>query len=251
MGFIIRLNTTFTNARLPLFEDFDAASLEAQILSMPTLRAFWDPSSSAHRTVSSGKVTQLTDRSGHGHHFVQATLGSAPALAAGVLNGKDGIQFTEAEEMTATGVFGSNVQTVVALLYPTGVTGASAIFLSDKNSNRKNFYVGNATKLRALSGGAELDVPSLSARLVNYMVGFNITGNVSRLYGAGGSVTGTVGSQLTTAGDAYLGRWSVDQSGNKYSGYIGQVLVFDEDIGVNSALRSLLNEYALRKYKLS
>jgi hypothetical protein len=68
----------------------------------PYLVAWWDTSDSAARTVVSGNVSQLDDKSGNGWHLSQSDASLRPALAAASINGLDAMEWPS----TAGGGFG-------------------------------------------------------------------------------------------------------------------------------------------------
>ncbi|MFC3716793.1 hypothetical protein ACFONC_11590 [Luteimonas soli] len=246
MGKIIRLDTKFTGANMPKLVDYDYSALEAEILSYPTLRGFFDASDVV---VSGSSIMQINDRSGNDRHFVQANTELAPVVSS--VNGVPSAYFDGSREMLSSGLFsGKNEQSVNMFLHAPGSWSGSCIVLSDRLSADQNFYIA-PTAVAALDAGATLAIASIKTKLINYMCGFNIDDGTAVLYGDGSSDIGTVGGVAAPSGDANLGRWTDSQAGNKYVGHLGHLAVFDEDLSKNAYLRSLLDEYAASKYRMS
>jgi hypothetical protein len=58
------------------------------------LQGWWDPSDSSSVTLSSGKVSQLNDKSGNSRHMVQATGANQPTYSTAAKNGRNAMQFS-------------------------------------------------------------------------------------------------------------------------------------------------------------
>lgn len=63
-------------------------------LTLPGLKGWWDASDASTITLTSGKVSQWSDKSGAGRHASQATESLMPVVSAAAWNGLDILQFT-------------------------------------------------------------------------------------------------------------------------------------------------------------
>lgn len=250
MGHIIKLNTTFTAGSLPKLVDYDTSDLEARIIAMPNLVAFFDATSDEWRTVTdAGKVTKLVNRGKKGGDLI-ASDSLAPSISHGIFSGTDGVEFSAAEGMTATGVFsGLSHYSIVVFLRPKSTINTYSIILSSNSSNMQAMYVRSNSTLSALSGGISLPIPSIIGRDLHAMLNYDSVNHTARLTGGGNTVTAVVSENIKPmSGSLLLGNWPAE--GNRYSGYIGHVMVFEGDISKYTQFTDLLDEFARRKYRL-
>lgn len=251
MGQVIRLDTSFNNNNLKKLIDYNFEDIKSQILSLPTLRAFYDATDTSTMTFGAGgAVTQLKDLSANALHFVQATTSKAPTHSTAGLNGVGGLYFNGSQSMKAAGLFsGSAKGTVVVLMNASGsTTNASKIVFSDAAQQSKAFYAQN-TQLLAFNANVSLPVSSVNTKILNFVTAYDSTSNTATIYAEGKSNAGAMSALGAPTGAANLGTWTDTLSNNNYIGYIGHVMIFDEDLSKNKVVRDLLTEYAKRKYR--
>lgn len=243
MGKLIRLDTNFSGAGFPKLVDYDFARYRDQLLAYPTLRGFFD---AAQVVTTSGRVTQMTDLSGNGRHFVQATTSLAPA--ASTINGQPGVYFDGTREMKAAGLFsGANEQSVAMMIYAPDAAADAMMVMAEASLGSYNFYV-RSNRINAISGGNTLFI-DVAGTLLHYKAGWNSQADTSTLYGNELSNVGDTAQKPAPAGAANLGRWSDSNNTAKFIGHIGYVAVFDEDISKNAYLRRLLDTYARSRFR--
>lgn len=243
MGKLIRLDTNFSGAGFPKLVDYDFARYRDHLLAYPTLRGFFD----AEQVVTtSGRVTQMTDLSGNGRHFMQANTSLAPEPST--INEQPGVYFDGTREMKSDGLFsGANEQSVAMMVYAPDADSGAMMVVAEASLGSYNFYV-RSNRINAISGGNTLfiDVPST---LLHYKAGWNSQADTSTLYGNELSNEGNTARRPAPAGDANLGRWSDSNNTAKLIGHVGYVAVFDEDLSKNRYLRRLLDTYARSRFR--
>lgn len=247
MGQIIRLDTKFQGERLKKLIEYDVSGVLADLLNVSTLRAFYDCTDVSTMTLGAGgKVTQLNDISGNNKHFLQSNTALAPTFTELAIGRTNGISFNGAQYMRATDLFSaSEERTVVILFYVGQEVAGNNMMMSAAGDLNENFYKKN-TGTSALSGSVNLSIANINNKIINGIYAYNKTTKVSNIYADGTNISGTV---LTTkAGDVNLGRWADSNSTAMFTGNIGHIMVFDEDLSKNKIIRDLVNEYALRKY---
>lgn len=250
MGQVIRLDTSFNNNNLKKLIDYNFEDIKSQILSLPTLRAFYDATDVGNLVVSGGKVTQLKDLSVNNLHFNQPVTAKAPNHSAAAFGNIGGLYFNGLQSMKAAGLFsGSAKGTIVIFMHATGLTtGASKIIFSDAARQDKAIYAQNA-QLLAFNAKTTMALTGVDSKYLNFVTAYDGTNDTATIYADGKSSAGAMSGAGAPTGAANLGTWTDTLSSNNYIGYIGHVMVFDEDLSKNKVVRDLLTEYAKRKYR--
>ena len=247
MGSIIRLNTTFNNAKLKTLQDYDASLIKEQILALPTLRAFYDATDSETMTLSGNLVTQLKDLSPNQLHFTQVT-NNAPSYDAKAFGHTGGLVFTGAQWLTANHLLnGQQVGSVV--IFAKGDSDALNVLISSSTHATVALYT-RSNAIGAMNGGAVARANHAHIRPTNIILSYNAAKNFAVIqtdheYPVSNSTSGNVN---IPSGHVNLGRWS-DSRAEMYVGKIGHVILFNEDLSKNQAVLDLINEYAKRKYR--
>lgn len=70
-------------------------------LEVSGLHSWYDFSDSGTMTLASGKISQITDKSGNGRHLTQGTDAARPTLTANAQNGKSGATFAGSQWLQA------------------------------------------------------------------------------------------------------------------------------------------------------
>lgn len=248
MGKITRIDTEFTNSSLPILIDYDTGSLEQEILGVASLRGFIDATDDKYINYDGGKVASIVDRTGNGLTFTQSNTALMPEIVKSVINDVQALYLDGSKYLESVGFFSDEKkQSVVAFLLPSGVGESSSIFLSDLNNLNKNFYLNNS-QLRAFGGSVTLDESAANSKLINYICAFDTNKNKATLLNGENKSVGSMGGVIMASSNAYLGKWA-QQTTNAYQGYVGHIMIFDEDISENKYILNLLNEYARRRYR--
>lgn len=250
MGQIIRLDTQFDNNNLKQLVDYDVSRLVSDITKIATLRAFYDCTDVSKMTIADGKVTQLNDISGNALHFVQSSTVLAPVYDQSALDGVGALRFSGAQSMLSNQLFSTSQTRTVVIFLRVGqdVTG-TRIIMSAKSSANENFYK-TQTNIKALGGALTTDITDANAKKIHYMCAYDAINKTATLYGDNKSSSTESMNYGVVSGGVYIGRWAdgYDSSNNNFSGSIGHIMVFDEDLSKNDVVRRLLNEYVTRKY---
>lgn len=246
-GTILRLPFSTGNTSFPVLVNYDVQDVLADILAWPTLRAFFDFSDRSTMAESGGQVVSVADLTGN--FIATAGVGERATYNATVMNGQPGLTFTGAQKYVVPDLFPTSaVVTEAAAVLATEPTAASRIFLSDASDANVNFYT-LADQIRFMSGDVYLNVPSLRNRVVNMVASANYTTDACHIFSDGLSASGTT-TRPAPNGDANIGAWNDANTGSKFVGSLGYVAVFNEDAAADPALRGLLDEYALRRWRL-
>lgn len=166
MGQIIRLNTVFTNKKLPVFLDRDVSMLEAELKAHPNLQAFWDFSDVASLKLTGDKIVQVTDKSVFGRHLV-ADAGVAPTFNQYVLGGVPSAFFNGTAAMQSVdNVLNTRWSklTYVIFLTKTEATTTNTIAMVGNTNAYVSVYLSNA-EIAANSGALRLKQPVIGTPL--------------------------------------------------------------------------------------
>jgi hypothetical protein len=252
MGQLIKLTETFTNPALPKLIDYDTSQSEAEILTLPTMRAFWDFSDASTITKDGGNlVSQVNDKSGGGRHWTASA--NHPLFSTTTMKGLPGLEFDgSANRMQCAGLFSGNpTQTVAAAFYVPDYDGVSRALISDDTDNNQNLYLGS-TDFRFNAADVELEVSGASLENMRSKVFFLIASgdaiaDTCGLMTNDGQVTGSTG-RAPWDGDATLGAF--DSGAAFHKGAIGAMIVLDEDVFANATVKTLLADYFTRKFRI-
>ena len=250
MGSIIRLNTVFNNTKLKVLQDYNTDEIKSQLLSLPTLRAFYDATDVSTMTMSSNIVTKLKDQSANQLHFVQSNTANAPTYDAQAFGHTGGLVFGGNHWLTATNFFaGKQVGSIV--VFAKGLTSELSIMLSSESHVSIALFTRNGL-VGGLNGGAIVKAIDAHIKPTNYVLAYNTTENKAQIILPYDCTTTSANNGNTTinTSNALLGRWALNKENAKYIGNIGHVMTFDEDLSKNQAVLALVQEYAKRKHRV-
>lgn len=251
MGQIIRLNTVFTNKKLPVFLDRDVSMLEAELKAHPNLQAFWDFSDVASLKLTGDKIVQVTDKSAFGRHLV-ADAGVAPTLNQYVLGGVPSAFFDGTAAMQSVdSVLNARWSklTYVIFLTKTETTTTNTIAMVGNTNAYVSVYLSNA-EIAANSGALRLKQPVIGTPL-DIITSYDFKTARSTIITPEGKATEQGAKRTLTDNKLYLGKWSDGANpdrGQNFKGYVGHVMVFNDYLGDDPLMIDLLQEYARRKY---
>lgn len=254
---IITLDTAFSDATLPKLQWLD--NFESQIRALPGLRAWWDASNPSYYTAAAGKLSKLTDRSGNGFDLVQNTGANQPTLSANFWGSVNGLSRDAASFDGVTDLF---MQTASATLFDT--TGAwtlveyfqsnsasANVAFSPNSNNQFAAYINSATQFSGFAGNVSVAVSPVNVRAaVIATMNYPGAGNVAEYLEFNG--TSATGSQplnnyeLPAAG--LLGSYQAGH-GLKFSGSIGEVLLFKSDLTQVAGALATIRAYLAFKYR--
>lgn len=249
MGQIVRLNESLNGTGLQKLVSYDTSKIRDELLKVTTLRGFYDLTDTSNMTLSGASVTQVNDLSVNALHFKQAVTASAPTFNAAAFGGAGGLAFNGSQWLTATNLFSSSKIRTIVLFFRAKSSG-TLILLSRASDAYENAYIGD-THISVLSGLGRIYTDIQSYQNINYVAAYNETIKSSTLYANNltASNTADISANRIKAGNVNLGRWSDTNEAAKFVGDIGHVMVFDEDLSKNAAVRNLIAEYSMRKYQ--
>lgn len=249
MGQIVRLNESFSGTGLQKLVSYDTSKIRDELLKVTTLRGFYDLTDTSNMTLSGASVTQVNDLSVNALHFKQAVTASAPTFNAAAFGGAGGLAFNGSQWLTATNLFSSSKVRSVALFFRTKAMG-TLIILSRADATYENAYVGTG-HISLVSGVSRINTDIHDYQNINYIAAYDGTTKGSTLYAntLTASNTADITANGIKAGNVNLGRWSDTNETSKFVGDIGHVMIFDEDLSKNAAVRNLIAEYSMRKYQ--
>lgn len=251
MGSIIRLNTTFNNAKLKTLQDYDTDTLKQQILSLPTLRAFYDATDKTTMTISGNLVTRLNDLSANQLHFVQTTTSNAPSYDEQAFGHVGGLVFGGNHWLTANDLFKSTSQgSIVAFIK--GDQASNNIFFAPTTHKTFNFYL-RANDILFVSGASSINETHIGLKAQQIIASYDTVRNTAQIISSATDAQSQRNNDPITRppdSPAYLGRWSDGQEAGKFVGKIAHLMIFDEDLSKNQAVLDLVQEYAKRKYRI-
>lgn len=248
---LIRVPTAFTNQNLPKLIDYDPTPIKEQILSLPTLRAFHDFTDPAQITVDGlNKMSQVADLGKNGLHLT-ASGADQPLYVEGGLGLCPAAYFDGSNKLENANLFsGSDRLSIAALIWPVGHDDTSRIFVADATDNGPNFYIAGDA-IRGYSADVYVSEPLLKTQPThNILTADHVSGELN-LYTRTGKTTGTT-VRSKPVGEANIGAWTDDiGAANRYIGYLGHLMFFDQDLSKDDVARELVMEYARRKYRLT
>lgn len=249
MGQITRLlNVTSGNASLPRLVIYDASEILQQLLDWPTLRAFFDFSDRTTMTESGGQVVSVTDLTGT--YTATAASGERGTYGAAAMNGQPGLTLTGAQKYAVPALMGTGTRNTIASAFmSTATDNVSQMLFADASTPAQNFYAGG-DNLLMYSAAVTLPVAGLRNRTVNGIWTMNVDTDAASIYCDGLTIAGT-STQPFISGDANIGAWHNASATNRWIGHLGYLAIFDEDASQNATLRNLLDEYALRRWRLA
>lgn len=250
MGSIIRLNTQFNNNKLQTLQDYNTDTLKAQILALPTLRAFYDATDRTTMQLTGNRVTQLNDQSINQLHFVQSNTTNSPTYDAQAFGHTGGLVFSGNQWLTAANLFGGK-QIGSIVVFAKGANPGLSIIISSASNTAIALYT-RENAIVALNGGTGITAPNAHIRPTNITLSYDTTkkyANIEPSYEHSDTANSSGGVSINVSA-ANLGRWANNNESGKYIGNIGHVMMFDEDLSANQAVLDLVNEYAKRKYRI-
>ncbi|KGQ48628.1 hypothetical protein JL12_08705 [Gallibacterium anatis 10672-6] len=251
MGQIIRLNTVFTNKKLPTFLDRDVSMLEAELRAHPNLQAFWDFSDLDALKLSGEKIVQVTDKSTFARHL-QTDAGVAPSINRTLLGGIPSAHFDGASAMESVdNVLNArwNKLTYVAFLIKTEVTTTNTIAMVGNTNAYVSLYISNSD-IAANSGALRLKQPVIGTPL-DIITSYDFKEAKSGIITPEGSSFEQGAKRTLTDNKLYVGKWSDGANpdhGQNFKGYIGHLMVFNDYIANDPLMTDILQEYSRRKY---
>lgn len=252
MGNITRLNTVFSNNKLPALIDRDVSAIEAEILKHKNLQGFWDFSDKSTMMMSGTSITRVSDKSTKGRNLT-TSLATAPTLDNFVLGNMPSAFFDGSKHFETTeNVFQANWKnmTIVAFAMKHKATRpANTILVSPKTSPNIGIYTNNVSL--SSSGVISLNLGTLVGKPLNIIntSDFALEKTVIR---TPNEVNQAVHANRDCVDSPlYVGKWA--DSGNpntaiSWNGYIGHVMIFDTDLELDPIFMNTLFEYARRKY---
>ena len=254
MGQVIVLNTSFTNPNLPALIDRDVTALEAEILKHPNLMGFWDFSDVTKITKNSdGVITKVADKSAK-NRALTASAENGPTYDALTVGNMPTAYFNGSKFLTSeTTIFKSdwnNMSIVVFALKPEATNPANTMLTSYKGSTSYSLYTANnAISLNA--GRARLVKEPIVGMPLNIIASTDFNTDTSWLRTPYMTNSATKADLKATEDYLYVGRWSDggdETSAGRWNGYIGHVMVFNQNLEMDPIFMDLLLEYGRRKY---
>lgn len=248
MGSIIRLNTVFNNAKLKVLQDYNTDEIKSQLLSLPTLRAFYDATDVSTMTMSNNIVTKLNDQSANRLHFVQSNTANAPTYNAQAFGHTGGLVFGGNQWLTATNFFGAK-QVGSIVIFAKGNSSELNVLLSSNSMTALACYTRQGG-IGAFSGATWARSQTAYIEPTNFVFAYDATAKIGNII-THNSTPDMSGINITIVrSTANLGRWTDSSTSGNYIGNIGHVMMFDEDLSKNQAVLALVQEYAKRKYRV-
>jgi hypothetical protein len=218
------------------------ASSQAVPQTIANLYAWYDVSDASAVTLNSTTISQISDKSGGGRHFVQGTALNQPTLTANAQNGRAAATFAGGEYLdvasvnipqpfTAIGVYqGTGTGGIRHVITGTPTTGSLAVMLSHRN----------ATGNQGMNCGTGLfPFATVTAWNIQHTIGNGSSSVVARNLGA--DSTGNAGA----AGATSL-RMGADQLlSNYFTGSIGELLIYTRAL-TRTERETLVNYLATR-----
>lgn len=173
---------------------------EDEIFAWPELQAWFDADVT---TLTSGKVSSWTDRSGKGYHAVQATAAKQPTPNIVGMGGHGSLVFSGGQCLQITGFQLRSFSIVTVVRNMPNAAQIVYEHSADLNSNNGCFLVSEAASatIGAKRGGTRTDkvVAAWIAGLEPFMVGHHYDGNHAThyCYLNGNSVTGNANGGFT------------------------------------------------------
>ena len=238
------LDVTNVNESLPELIIYDTSEILAMILAWPTLRAFFDFSDLSTMTESGGQVVSITDLTGS--FVATAASGERAVYSATAINGQPGLTFDGTQRYNVPNLMGTDTKATWAACAKPTATG-SRMILADAATNTQNLY-SNSNNIAHFNGAIPLTVPDLLGRHVNIIWTMNYSTDEIHIYADGLTSAGTSNIAIMQ-GAANIGAWNDGVTTNRFTGSLGYLAVFTEDASQNLALRNLLEEYKLRRWR--
>lgn len=246
-GQITRLPFSTGNTDLPILINYDFSDILADILSWPTLRAFFDFSDLSTMTTDGDEVVTVADLTGT--FLATADSGERGTYGTTAMNDQPGLILTGAQRYNVPGLMGDERQVSWASCFQSEATDTtSRMVMADADTLTQTLYVGG-DNIRMFSGATELAVPSLRNRPVNTIWTMDYSTDEINTYADGLTVAGTSNSAVMS-GAVNIGAWYDSVTTNRFIGALGYCAVFVEDASQDAALRNLLDEYALRRWRM-
>lgn len=246
-GRITRLPFSTGNANLPKLIIYDTADILADILAWPSLRCFFDFSNRTTMVETGGLVASVADLTGR--YTATAAVGARGTFNPDAHNGQPGLTCDGNQKYVVPALFPATERcSIAAAVKATDTTSTSRVFFADASDGNVNYFT-LADQIRFMSGDVNLNVPSLRHRMVNMIATADYVTDACSIYSDGLSATATT-TRAGPSGDANIAAWNDANAGGKFIGSLGYLAVFDEDLTHNATLRGLMDEYALRRWRL-
>lgn len=247
VGQVTRLPFTSPNTNLLKVVVYDASPQLAAILAWPTLRAFFDFSDLATMTEISSQVATITGKKAG--FVATAGVGERGTYGPVQMNGQPALTFAGAQGYKAASLMGTDTSVTWASCFMSTDSGStSRMILTDAATSTQNLYVAG-DNIAHFNGAAPLTVPGLRNRPVNVIWTMNYLTDAANIYADGLHSSG-ISNAAVMSGDANIGCWNDGVTTNRFIGHMGYLAVFAEDASANPTLRGLLDEYALRRWRL-
>ncbi|MCC7260144.1 MAG: hypothetical protein IT567_03850 [Alphaproteobacteria bacterium] len=200
--------------------------------TVSTLKLWLDASDTASITQASGRASQWNDKSGQGNHVTQSTAGAKPYTGSRTYNGKNVMDFQNAQYMTSANPWASGTLAQPNTMFVVAAQDAHAWDYIIDGSGGGYHALGSdsATRYFMIAVAPEAPIyttgitPDTTPKIFSLMFNDNPDStNGSALY-----VNGTpyiIGGNAGALGinNIYVGGWP----GNEMDGFIGEVLVYD------------------------
>lgn len=249
-GLAIRVNQALSG---PTLITYDSDKYRAQIAKLPSCRAIYEFCNLSSITKDdSNRVSQVNDLGPNALHLT-ATGDDRPTLVSGAVAGSfPAVYFDGTNKLQGEFFSGAERITVAISLLATGSTDStSRVFLSDAGAAQPN-WICTSTQLRMLTTDVIATISSPSTTFFQPKFTLDGVAAVGRIYPS----TGTTNSfdALTRpkpSGAGNVGHWDdAAADGNNYIGYVGHMVVLDEDVTNNPAVNTLLDDYFQRLFRL-
>lgn len=247
MGRIDTLLDVTASSSLPELIIYDYSDILGLILEWPTLRAFFDFSDHSTMTESGGQVVSIADLTGN--FVATAESGERAVYGATAINGQPGLTFDGTKKYNVPNLMSTATKITVAAAVQSTDSGAatSRMVLADAGTASQNLYV-RQDALYHFNGAVALPVSGMRGRPVSSIWAMDYDTDAAAIYADGLSAVGTTNIAVMT-GAANIGAWNDGVTTNRFIGSLGYLAVFTEDASQNTALRNLLNEFKLRRWR--
>lgn len=253
MGNITRLNTVFSNNKLPALIDRDVSAIEAEILKHKNLQGFWDFSDKSTMMISGTSITRVSDKSSKGRNLT-ASLAKAPTLDNFVLGNMPSAFFDGSTHFeTSENVFQANWKNMTLVVFAvkhTTTIPQNTILISPKTTPHIGVYAQNHA-LAANSSSVQMIVNNLIGKPLSIISSSDFTLEKSTIRTPTSAKQTTHSNRDSVDSPLYIGKWAdsgSSSSATNWHGYIGHIMIFDTDLELDPIFMNTLFEYARRKY---
>lgn len=210
------------------------------------LTVWYDASDSSTVTLSSGKVSQINDKSGNGRNATQSTAGNQPVIASAVQNSRDALKFYDdatADWLTvpSTGVTAQPYTIFSAVRF--GATGSEVLFMNSSGITYQDTVTATAYVLYA---GTTLAAGTSGSWAV---FGGTFNGTSSSISNNGTVTTGNAGTGVISGATTRIGQRTDATTGVEFRGWLGEFLIINGTLATTN--RQKLEGYLAQRWGLA